>query len=88
MGNDKFQTIRRGDAAKLLDKILVELANAANGGADSNDRALVAIDRLVRQFKLELPSPCRGEAHSNPHIDNCGVCAPRWGFTGPKVRVT
>jgi hypothetical protein len=24
--------------------------------------------------------PCDGEAHSNPHIDNCGKCAPRWGF--------
>lgn len=22
--------------------------------------------------------PCHGEAHSNPFIDNCGVCAPRW----------
>jgi hypothetical protein len=24
--------------------------------------------------------PCDGEAHSNPHIDNCGHCAPRWGW--------
>jgi hypothetical protein len=24
--------------------------------------------------------PCTGEAHSNPHIDNCSVCAPRWGL--------
>lgn len=23
--------------------------------------------------------PCPGEAHSNPHIDNCGLCAPQWG---------
>lgn len=23
--------------------------------------------------------PCPGEAHRNPHIDNCGFCAPRWG---------
>lgn len=23
--------------------------------------------------------PCTGEAHSNPHIDNCTLCAPRWG---------
>lgn len=23
--------------------------------------------------------PCTGEAHSNPWIDNCPVCAPRWG---------
>ncbi len=23
--------------------------------------------------------PCPGEAHSNPHIDNCMLCAPLWG---------
>ena len=24
--------------------------------------------------------PCNGEAHSNPYIDNCGMCAPHWGY--------
>lgn len=24
-------------------------------------------------------SECTGEAHSNPHIDHCGMCAPLWG---------
>lgn len=23
--------------------------------------------------------PCPGEAHGNPFIDNCMLCAPRWG---------
>lgn len=23
---------------------------------------------------------CPGEAHSNAHIDHCGICAPRWGW--------
>jgi len=23
--------------------------------------------------------PCTGEAHSNPYIDHCMMCAPRWG---------
>lgn len=23
---------------------------------------------------------CPGEAHENMHIDNCGLCAPRWGM--------
>ena len=23
--------------------------------------------------------PCPGAAHSNPHIDNCSICAPKWG---------
>ena len=24
--------------------------------------------------------PCPGEAHSNPFIDNCSLCMPRWGW--------
>lgn len=36
------------------------------------------------KYKLVKPEeaglvPCNGEAHSNPYIDNCMVCAPRWG---------
>lgn len=23
---------------------------------------------------------CPGAAHSNAHIDHCGLCAPRWGY--------
>lgn len=23
---------------------------------------------------------CNGDAHSNPHIDHCARCMPRWGF--------
>ncbi len=26
---------------------------------------------------------CDGEAHSNGYIDNCDICAPRWGYVGP-----
>ena len=29
---------------------------------------------------LAIIEKCHGEAHSNPYIDNCGVCAPNWGF--------
>lgn len=24
--------------------------------------------------------PCAGSAHSNPHVDNCGLCLPNWGW--------
>ena len=30
--------------------------------------------------------PCTGAAHSNPHIDNCGMCAPHWGEVEIPVR--
>lgn len=26
------------------------------------------------------PVRCTGEAHTNPHIDNCMMCAPMWGW--------
>lgn len=26
-----------------------------------------------------IAQKCNGEAHSNPYIDNCGVCMPFWG---------
>ena len=51
-------------------------------------RKLEAIRELARRAKLTPLQPCHGEAHSNPHIDNCMVCMPRWGFTGPTVKVT
>ena len=36
---------------------------------------------LCRPCALEIGFlvRCSGEAHSNPFIDNCGVCMPRWG---------
>ena len=30
--------------------------------------------------------PCPGDAHSNPNIDNCGQCMPRWGEVVVPVR--
>jgi len=23
---------------------------------------------------------CQGYAHKNPYVDNCGLCAPNWGW--------
>ncbi len=31
---------------------------------------------------------CPGEAHTNGFIDNCAVCAPRWGYVTPYKRAT
>jgi hypothetical protein len=30
-------------------------------------------------MKKAIWKKCNGEAHSNPHIDHCGVCMPYWG---------
>lgn len=29
-------------------------------------------------MKTAVWKRCTGEAHSNPHIDNCSVCSPFW----------
>ena len=32
-------------------------------------------------YQIAIKLACMGEAHFNPHIDNCGVCCPLWGRT-------
>lgn len=34
--------------------------------------------KLVEKYE-SISDACDGDAHSNPHIDNCGLCAPFWG---------
>lgn len=39
-------------------------------------------DREIAHINAKIDAityKCDGEAHSNPHIDNCGACAPLWG---------
>jgi hypothetical protein len=33
-------------------------------------------------------APCPGDAHSNPHIDHCGVCMPGWGTVATYAPLT
>jgi hypothetical protein len=45
-----------------------------------------------RKLPLAMPKalgdmPCPGQAHSNPWIDNCLLCAPRWGVTTRYERI-
>lgn len=41
--------------------------------------------------KLGLLIPCPGEAHGNPNIDHCTICAPRWNQVpatpAPKIMI-
>jgi hypothetical protein len=84
----EFQTIRRRDAARLLDRWLEHLALWEDPDFRPDAAAIVrALAADIERAQLTKLAPCRGEAHSNPHIDNCLTCAPRWGFVGPKVKV-
>ena len=50
---------------------------AANvNGVKVNDRYYCEDCAIRNGYLVE----CTGEAHSNPYIDNCAECAPRWGY--------
>src|ERR1700722_7957428 len=46
------------------------------------------IEQMLKDvYDIDPIRKCEGEAHANPFIDNCMVCAPRWGFAGVHVLV-
>lgn len=89
----KTQDIKRSDAAAFIEETLSIIARLQEGGllrrVSAEDQKTVAdILRLsLSIYGLEVPRRCTGEAHSNPHVDNCGVCMPRWGWVSTPVRV-
>lgn len=73
--------IKRSEAARMFEEIREILAGEFT--ADTREQLLRVFERRG-VWELE---PCTGEAHSNPHIDNCPNCMPRWGLVGPKIEV-
>jgi hypothetical protein len=72
-------SLKRGDAADVLDRVRSLLAQRTPP-AD--------IERILeRDCGIPPLTKCEGEAHGNPHIDHCGVCAPRWGIAGEKLTI-
>lgn len=53
---------------KMLQKKLETLRNAAR--TNIGDAKLKALEEKLAAYSV----PCRGEAHSNGYIDNCGLC--------------
>lgn len=43
------------------------------------DLSPVPMEENDMPMKNAIWRKCNGEAHSNPHIDHCGVCMPWWG---------
>lgn len=79
--------MKRSRAAEFIDDVREIVAE---GLRDSPNHPIVQmLAHLVHErYYLEPLQPCTGEAHNNPYIDNCGVCAPRWGWAGEKEDVT
>ena len=69
----------RGEAAEIIDRVRELLAERRPPEEIEN--------HLRTYFQIPPLTRCDGEAHTNPHIDNCEVCAPRWGWIGERVRV-
>jgi hypothetical protein len=72
--------MRRKQAAKLIDELRELEASHRNAGSESI--SLWQLQDILQRWQLPLLAACEGEAHSNAHIDNCSLCAPRWGFVG------
>jgi len=86
----RTQDITRTQAAELINELLFRLDHFTREGAASRiDRVEVmsSLFDLVNSYNLQVPMPCSGEAHNNPHIDHCGVCMPHWGTVSVPVRV-
>jgi hypothetical protein len=88
--------IKRSVAAQLIDGIMQDIASFKDIQTDpwrNDNLGEIAIDTLNRiENKLNdagliLLELCNGEAHTNPHIDYCMRCAPRFGYIGEKVVV-
>ena len=85
--------ITRKQATKLIEALRASLAgNLAQTakGQDPNVSAMnVYLDLTGELEAMGVPPlvPCDGEAHSNPYIDNCHRCMPRWGLVGESVVV-
>lgn len=43
------------------------------------------LEAAIADALARATEPCCGEAHSNPHIDHCGMCAPFWGCVLPSA---
>lgn len=79
MSNEAPKYLPRTHAARLIEDVRKLLA--LRQSPEDVERF------LDRQYGISALEACTGSAHKNPHIDNCGVCAPRWGWVGQEVKV-
>ncbi len=80
---------KRSVVSDALDKVRAMLAEAqrpTREGEQPESAAMFAHrieNMLTRRLDVSALEVCTGDSH--PHGDNCSVCSPRWGVTGPKV---
>lgn len=79
--------IGRTEAAELIEALRVMIAERVPH--EAMERLLSRESGNGSGCRSVIPPlrPCNGGAHSDPFIDNCLSCAPRWGWTGGRVVV-
>lgn len=77
--------ISRKVAAKMIEDFRTQLAEIHPNG--TREDLINRLARILTDAGIPALEVCTGEAHANVHIDNCSCCAPRWGFTGPAVKI-
>ena len=75
-------TLTAREAADLIESIRRALTLSV-----SEAGVVAAIRKVLREQGIEPLRPCNGEAHSNPHVDYCSRCMPRWEWVGAPVCV-
>lgn len=88
----RVQEVSRVDAAWALNELAHWLAreskkNDEHAGAVDRQELTYVLSSTFDQLGIKLPKQCNGEAHSNPHIDNCSVCMPNWGVVYDAIKV-
>lgn len=77
--------MKRSKAARLLE----EIREALSEHVKDPTLAVHDIRRALSEAGVEPLTPCPGEAHTaGGWIDNCSVCAPRWGWIGDKIKIS
>lgn len=79
--------MKRKDAAFLISEIALIVGQAKVDGTFSLETALKKIEVELKKHGVKPSRKCNGEAHSNPHIDNCGACMPHWEWVNDEVKV-
>lgn len=82
----KTVDIKRKDAVELIEYVAQLLGRSEESRVEPVE-ALEHIKRKLQTLGVQPAKPCMGDAHSNPYIDNCAVCAPNWGWIQAKVKV-
>ena len=74
-------TLTAREAADLIESIRRALTPLRRS------KVVAAIRKILREQGIEPLTPCKGEAHGNPHVDHCGSCMPRGEWVGAPVRI-